>query len=174
MLTGGSRAALPRHQTLRATIDWSYESLDSIERCIFARAGIFAGGWELPACGALCADLGLEPWEIQDRLASLVDKSLVVAERSGGDVRYRLLETMRTYALEMLSARNERDSAGAQHARYYAALADEDIGAAAQPEFLVRRTEARVAWPEPRCDGRSNSATTMRCASLAVSCVVRA
>jgi predicted ATPase/DNA-binding SARP family transcriptional activator len=143
LLTGGSRAALPRHQTLRATIDWSYDSLERIEQCIFARAGIFAGGWDLPAAAALCADLGLEPWEIQDRLASLVDKSLVVAERSAEGVRYSLLETMRTYALEMLSVRAERDSAGAQHARYYAALADEDIArrSADFPWFIALKPE---------------------------------
>ncbi|HTA37939.1 MAG TPA: BTAD domain-containing putative transcriptional regulator, partial [Candidatus Acidoferrales bacterium] len=126
-LTGGSRAALPRHQTLRATIDWSYDSLDPIEQRVFARAGIFAGGWELPAAVALCADLGLEPWELQDRLASLADKSLVLAERSAERIRYRLLETMRSYALEMLYVNGEHDSAGAQHARYYAALAREDV-----------------------------------------------
>jgi predicted ATPase/DNA-binding SARP family transcriptional activator len=140
-LAGGSRAALPRHQTLRATIDWSYDSLDRVEQCIFARAGIFAGGWELPAAVALCADLGLDSWELQDRLASLVDKSLVLVERSPERVRYSLLETMRTYALEMLYVKGERDSASAQHAHYYAALADEE---ALKPE--LQNLRAALRW----------------------------
>jgi predicted ATPase/DNA-binding SARP family transcriptional activator len=126
-LTGGSPAGLPRHQTLRATIDWSYDALDRAEQQIFARAGIFADGWEFAAAKAVCANLGLEPWELQDRLASLVDKSLVVPERSPGRVRYRLLETMRAYALEALYVSGDRDSVSALHARYYSALAEEDI-----------------------------------------------
>jgi predicted ATPase len=123
LLTGGSRAALPRQQTLRATLDWSYGLLSPLDQRVFARMGVFLGGWTLGAAAAVCSGLDLEYWEIQDRLASLVDKSLVLADRSGG-VRFRLLETMRAYALEQLDE-DERELTEALHARYFASIARE-------------------------------------------------
>jgi predicted ATPase/DNA-binding CsgD family transcriptional regulator len=99
LLTGGSRAALPRQQTLRATVDWSYDLLSDPERRLLNRLSVFAGGWTLEAAEAVCAGDGIEREEVVDLLLQLVRKSLVVA-REGGDgaERYRLLETLRQYA----------------------------------------------------------------------------
>src|SRR5262249_41289423 len=96
LLTGGSRTALPRHQTLRAAIDWSYDLLAEPERTLLRRLSVFAGGWTLEAAEAVCADENLAADAVLELLAHLVDKSLVLVEESGeGEVRYRLLETMR-------------------------------------------------------------------------------
>jgi non-specific serine/threonine protein kinase len=102
LLTGGSRAAMPRQQTLRALIDWSYELLNEWERDVLCRLSIFAGGWDLDAAEVLCTTDGLEPWGVADVLGSLVDKSLVSLERDKGDVRYGMLETIRQYAADRL------------------------------------------------------------------------
>ncbi|MBI5831217.1 MAG: tetratricopeptide repeat protein [Armatimonadetes bacterium] len=99
LLTGGSRTALPRQRTLQALIDWSYDLLDADERQLLARLSVFAGGWPLEAVAAVCGD-GDEDWELLDRLAGLVDKSLVVHDDETG--RDRLLETVRQYAAERL------------------------------------------------------------------------
>ena len=96
ILTGGSRTALPRQQTLRALIDWSYELLDARERALFRRVGVFVDGFSLEAAGAVCTDASFDELELFDVLASLVDKSLVVAELDGAATRYRLLESSRT------------------------------------------------------------------------------
>ncbi len=84
LLTGGSRADLPRHQTLRASIDWSYNLLPEPQRLLLQRLSVFAGGWTLPAAEATCAGEGLEEWEILDGLTGLVEKSLVVADHQSG------------------------------------------------------------------------------------------
>jgi predicted ATPase/class 3 adenylate cyclase/DNA-binding CsgD family transcriptional regulator len=102
LLTGGTRTALPRYQTLRASVDWSHELLSEPERALLRRLAVFAGGFTLDLAEAACADESLERVAILDLLASLVDKSLVVAEERTGTVRYRLLETVRQYALEQL------------------------------------------------------------------------
>jgi predicted ATPase/class 3 adenylate cyclase len=103
LLTGGSRTALPRHQTLRALIDWSYGLLPSTERAMFERLSIFAGGWTLEAAESICAGDGIESFEVLDLLQNLATKSLVVVgEGVEGRVRYRLLETIRQYAREKL------------------------------------------------------------------------
>jgi predicted ATPase len=96
LLTGGSRADLPRHQTLRASIDWSYNLLPEPQRVLLQRLSVFAGGWTLPAAEATCAGEGVEDWAILDALSGLVEKSLVVADhQSGAEVRYHMLETIR-------------------------------------------------------------------------------
>jgi predicted ATPase/class 3 adenylate cyclase/DNA-binding CsgD family transcriptional regulator len=102
LLTGGTRTALPRHQTLRASVDWSHELLSEPERALLRRLAVFAGGFTLDLAEATCPDEVLERMAILDVLASLVDKSLVVAEERGATVRYRLLETVRQYSLERL------------------------------------------------------------------------
>jgi predicted ATPase/class 3 adenylate cyclase/DNA-binding CsgD family transcriptional regulator len=102
LLTGGTRTVLPRHQTLRASVDWSHELLSDAERALLRRLSVFAGGFTLDLAEAVCADELLEPVAILDLLTSLVDKSLVVAQERAGAVRYRLLETVRQYALERL------------------------------------------------------------------------
>ena len=95
VLTGGSRTALPRQQTMRALIDWSHDLLSPKEQKLFRRLAIFVGGWALETAGAVCADEeaaedAIESWEVLDLLSSLVDKSLVHAEQMEGGMRYRL------------------------------------------------------------------------------------
>ena len=105
LLTGGSRTALPRHQTLRALIDWSYELLNPEERLVLDRLSVFAGGWALEAAEAVTSRGDTAEWQVLDHLAALVDKSLVQADETRGSTRYRLLETVRHYAAERLALR---------------------------------------------------------------------
>lgn len=102
LLTGGSRNALPRQQTLGATVAWSYDLLTELERDLLRRLSVFAGGFDLRAAEAVCADSGFESFDVADLLSSLVNKSLVTAERVSTSLRYRLLETIRQYAAEQL------------------------------------------------------------------------
>jgi len=94
LLSSGPRTALPRHQTLRAAMDWSYDLLPERERGVLRRVSVFAGGWTLEAAEAICARDDVEASDVLDLLAHLVDRSLVIAEPHGGAVRYRLLETV--------------------------------------------------------------------------------
>jgi predicted ATPase/class 3 adenylate cyclase len=121
LLTGGSRVALPRQQTLRGLIDWSHDLLSEPERILLRRLSVFAHGWTLEAAANVGAGDGIEDWEIFDLLASLVDKSLVVADQSGAQSRFLLLETTRHYAREKLIAAGE-DGIWARFARHMAAL----------------------------------------------------
>jgi predicted ATPase/DNA-binding CsgD family transcriptional regulator/transcriptional regulator with XRE-family HTH domain len=123
LLTGGSRAALPRQQTLRATVDWSYDLLSEPERRLFSRLSVFAGGWTLEAAEAVCAGDGIEHTEVLDLLLQLVRKSMVVAQ-NGGDAaqRYRLLETLRQYARKRLLAVGEEETLRRQHATHFLAF----------------------------------------------------
>jgi predicted ATPase len=102
LLTGGSRNALPRQQTLVATVAWSYDLLSDAEREMLRRLSVFVGGFDLKAAEAVCVDGGLESYDVADLLSSLVNKSLVTAERSSSSLRYRLLETIRQYAADQL------------------------------------------------------------------------
>ncbi|MGW4758019.1 AfsR/SARP family transcriptional regulator [Streptomyces chartreusis] len=118
LLTSGSRTVLPRQQTLRAVVDWSWELLDEDEREVLRRLSVFAGGCDLAAAEAVCGPSALEA------LGSLVDKSLVVAAPSGdGEMRYRLLETVAEYAGERLDEAGQRAEAGRAHLTYYRELA---------------------------------------------------
>jgi len=126
LLTGGSRTALPRQQTLWATIDWSYQILDGKERILLQRLAVFAGGFSLEGVEAVCAGDNLAVWEIFDLLASLVDKSMVNADRAqGAETRYRLLETVRQYAREKLLDAGESEQLRTRHLEYYAVFAEE-------------------------------------------------
>jgi len=117
ILTSGDRSALPRHQTMRALIDWSYELLEPDEAMLLRRVSVFANGFEIEGAIALCPDAPCgDPVSL---LAALVDKSLVLAEPGDGFVRYRLLETTRLYALQKLSATGERDLAICHHLVYF-------------------------------------------------------
>ncbi len=100
LLTGGSRSALERQQTLRATVDWSYSLLNDPERSLLRRLSVFSDGFDLDAAGAVCAFGEIQEFDVTGLLGSLVDKSLVVAEPFGGGSRYRLLETIRQFAAE--------------------------------------------------------------------------
>jgi len=126
LLTGGSRTALPRHQTLRALIDWSYDLLNPEERTVLDRLSVFAGGWTLQAAEAVISAGDSGGWQVLDRLAALVDKSLVQADETRGTTRYRLLETVRHYAAERLAQwpGSELDQIRAAHRDYYLALAE--------------------------------------------------
>ncbi len=126
LLTGGSRTALPRHQTLRALIDWSYDLLTPEERILLDRLSVFAGGWTLEAAEAVTSQGDTADWQVLDHLAALVDKSLVQADETQGSTRYRLLETLRHYAAEGLARRPgaELDQSRAAHRDYYLSLVE--------------------------------------------------
>ena len=126
LLTGGSRTALPRHQTLRALIDWSYDLLNPEEQMVLGRLSVFAGGWTLDAAEAVTSAGDSGQWQVLDHLGSLVDKSLVLAEEIQGSTRYRLLETVRHYAAERLALRagSELDETRAGHRDYYLGLVE--------------------------------------------------
>jgi non-specific serine/threonine protein kinase len=156
LLTGGSRTALPRQQTLRAAVDWSYDLLTAAERTLFARLAVFVGGFTPEAVEAVCgtpgavvdeldgragqppAADGLQPTDVLELLLRLVDKSLVVAEAAEGVARYHLLETVRDYARERLAATGAAAALQERHARHYLALAE-----AGAPELRGRR---QVEW----------------------------
>jgi predicted ATPase len=120
LLTGGSRAALPRQQTMRALIDWSYDLLTEAEQRVFRRVSVFAGGWTLEAATAVCTDAEVEEWDLLDLLGALVDKSLIVTERTGDEQRYRMLESTRQYARERLTQSAEQQRFLRRHAEYVA------------------------------------------------------
>jgi tetratricopeptide (TPR) repeat protein len=126
LLTGGSRSALERQQTLRATVDWSYQLLHPGERSVLHRLSVFVDGFGLEAAEAVCGLGELESFEVADLLGSLVDKSLVVAEPREDAIRYRLLETIREFAAERLADENGEELAliGAAHCRHYLAVAE--------------------------------------------------
>jgi len=125
LLKGGGRASLARQGTLRATMDWSYGLLSPQEKALFRSLSVFAGGFTLGAAEAVCEEAGLDPDEVLDLLASLVDKSLVLVVERGGEARYRLLETARQYGREKLEESDEAECVRRRHAEYYLALAEE-------------------------------------------------
>ncbi len=119
LLAGGRRTAMPRHQTLRATLDWSYELLIEPERVVLRRLAVFAGSFALQAASAVAADDAIAASDVIDCVANLVTKSLVSVEAGGVMVRYRLLETTRAYALEKLVEAGEFDAMARRHAERY-------------------------------------------------------
>src|SRR5262249_20225635 len=121
--SGGARGAVRRQQTLRASVDWSHALLTETERILFRRLAVFLGGFDLDAAQALAGADGLERYQVLDQLSLLVDKSLVVAENTSGATRYRLLETVRQYALEKLGESGEADAVRSHHRDYYTAMA---------------------------------------------------
>jgi predicted ATPase/class 3 adenylate cyclase len=162
LLTGGSRTVLPRHQTLRAAIDWSYSLLTEPERLTLHRLSVFAGGWTLEAAEKVCASDGIEAWEMLDLLCSLVDKSLVVAEPKEGHTRYHLLETVRQYGTEKLQTIGETEQVKTRHRDYFLALAEEAEPLLTGPDqgMWLRRLEtehdnfrAALAWCEVDAEG---------------------
>jgi predicted ATPase len=174
LLTAGRRTALPRHQTLRATLDWSYESLSQKERRLFRRLSVFAGEWTLEAMEAICAwsaretepvEITIERGEVLDLLAQLVNKSLVLTvstppEAGQHALRYRLLETMKRYGQEQLEewrgkSTQEQLLLQEHHARYYMELveqAERHLRSGARETWLVRlraaqeNLRAALAW----------------------------
>jgi predicted ATPase/DNA-binding SARP family transcriptional activator len=122
LLTGGSRTALPRQQTLRAVVDWSYELLFEDERRVFERLSVFPGGCDLATAEAVCADGGLAAADVADIVHALVDKSLVVAARSGDELRFTQLQTLAHYGQEKLAERGDATRIRNAMAAHFAAL----------------------------------------------------
>jgi tetratricopeptide (TPR) repeat protein len=136
LLTGGSRNAMPRQQTLQAAVDWSFGLLSQPEREALRRLSVFAGGFELEAAEVICAAGSVDAFDAADLLGSLVDKSLVVADRTPESVRYRMLETIRQYAAqELLRSGGEDEVVAARdrHAGYFLRLAQEAAPALTGP-----------------------------------------
>jgi predicted ATPase len=110
LLTGGARTAVRRQQTLQASVDWSHALLTAPERVLFRRLAVFLGGFDLDAAQAVAGGGEVERYQVLDELTLLVDKSLVVADDTEGRTRYRLLETVRQYALQKLGESGEADA----------------------------------------------------------------
>jgi predicted ATPase len=163
LLSGGRRTAVERHQTLRATVDWSYSMLDATEQLIFDRLGVFAGAFDSAAADALAGG-EIDAWQVRDALASLVRKSMVNPLAVDDDTtRYQLLETLRAYARERLEGRGEADDIRRRHARLYAErgaqrgeafLTGVGLDAASRRSYLdTDDTRAALTWaldsPDP-------------------------
>lgn len=138
-LTGGSRTALPRQQTLRSLIDWSYDLLSVKEKRLLGRLSVFAGGWNLEAAETVCSNEQIREGDVLDIMTSLVDKSLVTVEEGGSTTRYRLLESVRQYAKERLQETGEFDAWKQRHAEFVLDLAS-------QAESLLRSPRSQAPW----------------------------
>src|SRR5271166_730717 len=143
LLTGGARTAVRRQQTLRASVDWSHALLTEPERVLFARLAVFMGGFDLDAAEAVAGGGDVERYQVLDQLTLLVDKSLVVAENTGRRTRYRLLETVRQYALEKLGESGEADAVRARHRDHYTAIAGV-LDAPAGGDYEQRLEQANI------------------------------
>ena len=157
LLTAGSRTALPRHQTLRAIVDWSWDLLDERERTVLRRLSVFSGGATPAAAEEVCGTAGARAGLI-DVIASLVDKSLVTATGEA-EVRYRLLETVRAYAAERLAEAGEEEQVRAAHVRYFLELAE-------QGEPMLRTGE-QLTWLARLTAEHDNFAAALRTAIAA-------
>jgi len=147
LLAGGHRTAMPRHQTLRAALDWSYELLTEPERVVLRRLAVFAGGFTLQAASAIAADDKIAAPDVVDCVVNLVAKSLVTADAGGATIRYRLLETTRAYSLEKLVQAGEFDAVARRHARRYL-----DLLQRAEAEAETKPTDEWLAEYAPRID----------------------
>ncbi len=127
LLTAGSRSALPRQQTLRALIDWSYDILERPQKRLLAQLSVFAGGWTLEAAECVCSGDGIEVHQVLDLLTSLVEKSLVVYEHREGKARYRLLETLREYSQDRLLESEVGEALRYRHLAFFLAFAEAAI-----------------------------------------------
>ncbi len=155
VLTGGNRAAQPRQQTLRALIEWSYDLLDPSEQDFFVHLAPFAGGATVTTLLAMQPEGGLDEWALCDRLASLVEKSLLVVDGEGESARYRFLESIRAYARERLAADGEAADTWRRFARAFATVADgvyQDFDGGARPHWIEKaaleldNVRAALAW----------------------------
>jgi non-specific serine/threonine protein kinase len=174
LLTGGSRTAAPRQQTLRGAIEWSYRLLSDQERLLFERLSVFASSFSLEAAESVCTTDGLQGDEFLDLLQRLVEKSLLGVERVGDDisVRYRILETLRQYGRERLAITGTADKVRARHATFFGVLVEEAGHHAHGPrqvEYLKRCDEeldnirGALQWVLERTD----ESTSLRVASMA-------
>ena len=152
LLTRGDQTALPRQQTLRALIDWSYELLDEPERAVFRRLAVFAGGWTLDAAERIASFGAVAAADVLDRLTALVEKSLVVVDADGE--RYRYLETVREYAYERLTESHELADARQRHLEHYLAFAEKARADPARMDPERENVLAAHVW----CDRAPNGA----------------
>jgi len=162
LLTAGTRKTLPRQQTLRATLDWSYDLLSDTERAFLRRLSVFAGGWVLEAAEAVCVGDGIESSDILGLLSRLVEKSLVVAETHHGAARYYLLETVRQYAQEKLVEEGAASRLRRAHRDWCLSLAEQaarDLRGPREDQWLGRlETEhdnlrAALEWSKEEKEG---------------------
>ena len=147
LLTGGARTAVRRQQTLRASVDWSHALLTEPERVLFRRLAAFLGGFDFDAAQTVAGGGEVGRFQVLDLLTLLVDKSLVTADDSRGRTRYRLLETVRQYALEKLGESGESDGVRSRHRAHYtavAALLDSPAGTAHEQEQRIERADMEV------------------------------
>jgi predicted ATPase/class 3 adenylate cyclase len=160
LLTGGARTAVRRQQTLRASVDWSHALLSEPERVLLRQLAVFLGGFDVDAAQAVAGGAQMARFLVLDLLSLLVDKSLVVADNSGGATRYRLLETVRQYAAEKLGESGEADAARTRHRDHYTALAaqrdapadrdyEQRIG---QAETEIDNLRAAFGWSREQSD----------------------
>jgi predicted ATPase/DNA-binding CsgD family transcriptional regulator len=142
LLTSGTKRGLPRQQTLVASVEWSHDLLGDAERTMLRRLAVFAGGFTLDAAEAVVAGGDLDPLQVLDLLTSLVDKSLVVADEGpSAQVRYRLLETVRQFALTRLEASGEGEAVRHAHVRFFLPLAEKAARACMTDDDLTTREE---------------------------------
>jgi predicted ATPase/DNA-binding winged helix-turn-helix (wHTH) protein len=145
LLTRGRRTALPRHQTLRATLDWSYQLLPEPERVVLRRLAIFAGGFTLQAANTVAVTDEIAGSDIVDCVANLVAKSLLAADLGGPTARYRLLETTRGYAIEKLAQSGEFEQLARRHAEYYRDLLERaDVELQTRPSEWLAANGRRI------------------------------
>jgi predicted ATPase/class 3 adenylate cyclase/DNA-binding CsgD family transcriptional regulator len=145
LLTGGARTAVRRQQTLRASVDWSHALLTEPERVLFRRLAVFMGGFDLDAAQSICGGVDVERYQVLDQLTLLVDKSLVVTDDRRGRTRYRLLETVRQYALEKLGESGEADAVRTRHRDHYTAIAAVlDAPAGSDYEQLIEQADLEI------------------------------
>jgi predicted ATPase/DNA-binding CsgD family transcriptional regulator len=149
LLTGGSRTAVRRQQTLRASVDWSHALLTEPERVLFRRLAVFMGGFDLDAAQAVGGSGAVERYQVLDQLSLLVDKSLVVADDSRDRTQYRLLETVRQYAQEKLGESGEADAIRSQHRDHYTSMAAE-VDAPAGTDYEQHLERAQIAFDNIR------------------------
>ncbi len=146
LLTGGSRTALERHQTLRAAIDWSYNLLSPAEQVLFQRLSVFVGGWRLEAAESVCEGGSVRSEEVLDLLEQLIHKSLVNKEEEQGESRYQMLETIRQYANEKLIQAGEEHDIRDRHLHYFLKLSEQiELGLVGpeQKEWFARTDNER-------------------------------
>ncbi len=149
LLTGGRRATLPKQQTLRATLDWSYDLLTEHERQVLQILSIFPAGCTLEAAAAAAQDVLDDPWSVMDGIGNLVAKSLVAVDAAPAETRWRLLETTRVYASEKLSASGHDGAVRRRHAQYFhrlvAAAPDKSLGSAELASYALELDNIRSA-----------------------------
>lgn len=164
LLTGSSRTAVRRQQTLRASVDWSHALLSEPERVLFRRLAVFLGGFDLGAARAVAASDVAERYQVLDQLSLLVDKSLVVAESTAGGTRYRLLETVRQYGLEKLGESGEADAVRVRHRDHYAALRPRSMGPVGRrgTNRVSTTSNSRSTTCAPRSSGAGTAGTLTR------------